>query len=273
MRCGIPRVFVRGAAGPGWRRPVRAFTLIELLVVVAIIALLAALLLPALGRAKGSGQRAVCLSNLKEIGLAIHLYADENGGRIPYGPVAPPFSHPAEFYPSTGSPTSLLSLRQGGAPVGLGLLLKYELARTPKVLFCPGTDQPVNAEAELDNVGKTQAQGSFYYRHGGVTKLFYTPPAAPDGTRLDNPGQNRNGVPIRALALDSQFLTSLDGAYNVRPRTHHRRQTVNILYRDGSARSANNRDGRYTLDLRDNAALYDAFNRILGALETADAEY
>jgi prepilin-type N-terminal cleavage/methylation domain-containing protein/prepilin-type processing-associated H-X9-DG protein len=251
----------------------RAFTLVELLVVIAIIAVLASLLLPALSSAKDSGKRAACLSNLKQIGLAIHMYADEHNGRIPYGPAAPPFSHPAEFYPSTGSPTSLLSLRQNGAPVGLGLMLKSELAHSPKVLFCPGSDQPMNADVELEKVGVTQAQGSYYYRHGGVTKLFFTPPVQPEVTRFENPGPNRNGIPIRALAMDTQFLTSLGGTYNIVQRTHHRQQKVNVLFNDGSVRYFNNNDGRYTLDLRNNADLHDAFNRILRALETADTEY
>ena len=63
------------------RRP--AFTLIELLVVIAIIAILAALLLPALSRAKKAAQRANCVSNLKQITLAVHMYAQDNQDVLP----------------------------------------------------------------------------------------------------------------------------------------------------------------------------------------------
>jgi len=63
------------------RKP-KGFTLIELLVVIAIIALLMAILMPALKRAKEQGERAVCLSNLKQLGLAWILYADDNEDKL-----------------------------------------------------------------------------------------------------------------------------------------------------------------------------------------------
>src|SRR3984957_19422801 len=80
-------------------RSTAAFSLIELLVVIAIIGILASLLMPVLNRAKGKANDAKCISNLRQIGIALSIYADENQGKLPF----------AERRPSTPvNPTNML---------------------------------------------------------------------------------------------------------------------------------------------------------------------
>jgi prepilin-type processing-associated H-X9-DG protein len=250
-----------------------AFALVELLVVIGIVAVLMGVLVPALTLARASVRKIACISNLNQIGTAIHLYSVEYNDSIPIGPKAPPFLSPADFYPSTGAPTSLVSLRNG-KPVGLGLLLRDHLSQQPKVLFCPDPDQYISVDTELANVGIRQAQCSYYYRHASVTRLFDSPTVPPPHhVALTNLGQNRNGRPIRALAIDTQFLCPSDLAeFNVKPRTHHRERLANILFFDGHVASCPNADGRFTVDLRDYTQLRDAFNKILEVLERGDEE-
>jgi prepilin-type N-terminal cleavage/methylation domain-containing protein/prepilin-type processing-associated H-X9-DG protein len=254
--------------------PSRGFTLVELLVVIAVVAILAAILLPALASAKERSKGTACLSNLRQIGIAIQAYSDDNFGDIPFGPKAPAFTSPFDLYPSTGAPTSLISLGTG-APVAMGLLLQSYLAKQPKVLFCPSSDQFVNSDAQLAQVGIGQAQSSYYYRHAGNTSLFdsSTSPFVPTNIKLDNLGANRKGLPIRALAIDTEFLcSSALASYNVLPSTHHQLLYATILFADGHVAARPNTAGCFNVDLGDDVDPADAFSLILSVLERADTE-
>lgn len=88
---------------PRVRRGSRGFTLIELLVVIAIIAILAGMLLPALARAKSKGKAIQCINNLKQVGLAMVMYADEFDGYIPRGNGYPWFLVYMPYMPEGGT--------------------------------------------------------------------------------------------------------------------------------------------------------------------------
>ncbi len=249
----------------------RGFTLVELLVVISIIAVLLGILLPVLGKVRFAARKVVCMSNLRQIGTAITTYSMDFHGSIPIGPKAPPFLSPADFYPSTGAPTSLISL-ETGQPVGMGLLLEKYLSKKPEVLFCPGADQSVSSKDELAKVGKSQAQCGYYYRHASKTNLFDNPQEAPvKDIQLTDLGLNRKKQKIKALVIDTQFVCPDDLAqFNVRPRTHHNLEIANILLADNQVASTRNDDNRFTVDLTSYEEIRNAFSKILDVFEEGD---
>ena len=117
-----------------------AFTLIELLVVIAIIAILAGLLIPALARGKEKSKQAYCCNNLRQMGMATFIFADDNADNLPV-----PLYDPDKF-PGIGPYNSYLLFGWGGPlgqpakadlAVNLGVLYVNNYLRPPEVFYCP----------------------------------------------------------------------------------------------------------------------------------------
>jgi prepilin-type N-terminal cleavage/methylation domain-containing protein len=127
----------------------RGFTLVELLVVIGIIALLIAILVPALSKAREQGNRVKCAANLRSIGQALQLYAHDNHGKYPRTKYSvrgmprfftasgndPPFAVESNGEAKSGSP------RENDLTAAYFLLVHYNFVPVD-VFVCPSTDHP-----------------------------------------------------------------------------------------------------------------------------------
>ena len=141
------------------RHPFFGFTLIELLVVIAIIAILVAMLLPALASAKERAKRTQCVNSLKQMGIAITMFVGDNGGTYPRLKWAPAGSvwYPYEMARFTAPNSGSLDVGWEG----LGELYAAGLLVSPGIFYCGSNPKDPNNDFNVDHYQNSVNQWPF----------------------------------------------------------------------------------------------------------------
>ena len=194
---------------PHHRRHTSAFTLIELLVVIAIIAILAGFIIAAVGRSREQGNRAACLSNMRNLYALATRYAGDNDGALPVG-----------YRLGQKQFNTTLYVASGGQYVLLGKLLTGATVGEARIFFCPSERDPKQGYNTKDN--PYPIQGGINLQGG-----YATNPLVDWGT-ADFPD-----IPVKLANLARVPLIADGVGMPDRVDSRHK-DGVNVVFSDGS---------------------------------------